>query len=431
MSTASKLAVCGGQPTIQKPYNLQWPIITPEDEKAVLKTLKSGILYGEKAPQVASLEAEYAKFCDVKYCLTFNSCSAALQAAIFGIKTSPGDQIITSSFSFITAATSILLQNNIPVFADINPSTYTIDPESVVRRVTNQTKAIIVTHIHGLPADIIKLKEILPNIPIIEDAGHSPGASISNIRCGALGDVGCTSLNAVKNLPGGEGGLLTTNNETIYNRAAAFRSYGEYQNLNDVGSRNTSFIYSELGSKHRHQELPAALARSQLTRLEKYNDARKTNCENLRKKLNKLGFLCQRIPLNFEHVYNGFRVEFLPELFGYQFKPLIALKRIQAALSAEGVKNGRWITKPIPLQPVFKNRIGFGYGCPWKCSHSAPTNESEKDYSATNLLLERSFMVWDILPPIDEFRIDSIVFAFEKIVGNMEKVLFGNWYDDK
>jgi len=151
---AGKLAIDGGTPVLQRSDYKNWPIITDDDRRLVNDVLNSGILAGGTAPQVSALEKEWAQYTGAKYCLTTTSGTAALHMALAAVGVGPGDEVITSAFTFLASASCALHQNAIPVFVDIDPRTYNMDPAKLEAAISERTKVIIPVHIQGLPADL-------------------------------------------------------------------------------------------------------------------------------------------------------------------------------------------------------------------------------------------------------------------------------------
>src|SRR5262245_40933676 len=149
----TQLAIRGGTPTVRKGRAVRWPVLGDEERHAVLRVLDSGILCGARAPELRALEDEFARFTGTRFCLATNSGTAALHMAVAATEVEPGDEIITSAFTYPATALAIQHQGATPVFADIDPSTFNIDPQDVERRVTTRTRAIMPVHIHGLPCD--------------------------------------------------------------------------------------------------------------------------------------------------------------------------------------------------------------------------------------------------------------------------------------
>src|SRR5262245_41279705 len=187
----------------------RWPDIRPEDMAAVQAVLERGVLGGVGAPEMTALETEWAAFVGRSDCLLFNSGTAAIHAALYGIGIEPGDEVITTAYTFAGTWQPILHQGAMPVFVDIDPRTYNLDPRRVEAAITQRTRAIIAVHIGGLPADLDEILAIAERhgLAVIEDACQAHGATYRGRQVGSYGVVGCYSLNSSKILSGGEGGL--------------------------------------------------------------------------------------------------------------------------------------------------------------------------------------------------------------------------------
>ncbi|GAI80609.1 unnamed protein product, partial [marine sediment metagenome] len=209
------LAIAGGKRTVPEGLKVGWPVITQEDKKAVMGVLNRGILWGPYAPEVVGLQEDFARYVGTKYCIAVNSGTAALHMAVAAAGIGPGDEVITSAFSFLASAVAVLHHNAIPIFVDIDPKTFNIDPKKIEEKISSRTKAIMPVHIHGLPADIDEINEIAKkhHLVVIEDAAQSHGALYHGKKTGNFSDMAAFSLNSTKNMPGGEGGLFVTNNE--------------------------------------------------------------------------------------------------------------------------------------------------------------------------------------------------------------------------
>ncbi len=216
---AGGLAIQGGPRTVPPGLKKPWPEITQEDKDAVMAVLDRGSLTGIHGPEAMALEKEWADFCGCRYALNFNSGTAALHAALFAAGVGPGDEVITSAFSFSGSFHPILQQNAIPIFADIDPFTYNLDPKQVEAKITDRTKVLMPVHIHGLPADMDEFQALADkyDLILIEDACQAHGATYRGEMAGTLGVMGCFSLNATKNLSGGEGGFLITEDRAMLN----------------------------------------------------------------------------------------------------------------------------------------------------------------------------------------------------------------------
>src|SRR5271166_3384763 len=216
-----QLAIAGGPRTVPAGLAKLWPQIGDLERRAVLAVLDSGILSGAHAPEIKALESEFARYVDSRYCLSTNSGTAALHIAVAAAGIGPGDEVITSAFTFLASALAVLHQNAVPVFADIDPVTFNISPAEIERKITPRTRAIMPVHIHGLPADMDEILAIARkhNLIVIEDAAQSHGATYKGRKVGAIGDMGAFSVQSSKNLSAGEGGLFVTNSDAFHERA--------------------------------------------------------------------------------------------------------------------------------------------------------------------------------------------------------------------
>ena len=197
------------------PVNL--PLIDDEEIEAVSRVLRSGILTGrvQSGPWVKRLEEGFAEFVKAKYAFAVNSGTAALHLALMAAGVGLGDEVIVPSFSFIATAEVVALVGAKPVFVDINPLTYNIEPEEIEKKMTKKTKAIIPVDLYGLPANMQPIREIADNhgLVIVEDAAQAHGAMYLGQPAGSFADIACWSFYASKNMTTGEGGMVTTNKE--------------------------------------------------------------------------------------------------------------------------------------------------------------------------------------------------------------------------
>ena len=254
--------------------------ISNEDIKIVTKILKSGILTERtgSGPNVSQFESDFAHFVGAKRAVAVSSGTAALHASLMALGIGPGDEVIVPSFSFVATAESVALTGAKPIFADIDPQTYCIDPESVEDAVTKKTKAVVPVHLYGLPSSMDGIREIAEkySISIVEDAAQAVGAEYKEAKVGTMGDIACFSFYASKNLAVGEGGMTTTNSEEYAEALRMIRNHGE-------GRGNESV---RLGHNYRMPEVVAALGRAQLQRLPEILKARRSNANTVTNLLN-------------------------------------------------------------------------------------------------------------------------------------------------
>src|SRR3990167_1462759 len=276
----SRLAIFGGKPVREKPYLRHNTMIGEEEERQVLEVLWSGHLSGFSAGyderflggrKVQALEEEFADRFGVEFAVSTNSGTSALHCAISAIGVEPGDEIITSPFTMSATASAIITNNAIPVFADIEPETYGLNPDSVSGRITKRTRAIVTVNLFGHPSRLDELKEIADKraIPLIEDNAQSPGAMYKGKMAGAIGEIGIQSLNYHKCIQSGEGGLALTSDLCIADRMQLARNHGEevFRGVLGVDHRRTE-KGGVLGGNHRMTEMTAAVALAQLKKLD-------------------------------------------------------------------------------------------------------------------------------------------------------------------
>ncbi len=209
---AERLAIDGGTPVLTREDYQNWPVITDDDRRLVNEVLDSGIVAGGDGSAGRGAGKEWAEFVGAKHCLTTGSGTAALHMALAAVDVGPGDEVLVPGYTFLATASCVLHQMAIPVFVDIDPHTYTMDPAKIEAAITQRTKAIIPVHIQGCPADMDPIMEIAArhNLHVIEDACQAHGAIYKGRMCGTIGIAGAFSLNNLKNLCGGEGGLFVT-----------------------------------------------------------------------------------------------------------------------------------------------------------------------------------------------------------------------------
>lgn len=243
------------------------PQIGEEEIRAVNEVLESGML--AQGPKVAQLEADFAAYCGTKFAVAVNSGTAAIHAALYAAGVREGDEVITVPFSFIATINPILMLGAKPVLVDIDPRTYNMDVGKVEALITDKTKAILPVHLYGQPVDFAKLNTIASarGIKIIEDACQAIGAEYDGRRAGSLGDMGCFSLYATKNIMCGEGGMITTDDEDAAVAMRQFRQHG----------MSAQYEYMDIGYNYRMSDLHACIAIEQLKKADDFNATRQRN----------------------------------------------------------------------------------------------------------------------------------------------------------
>jgi len=423
----SKLAIKGAAKIVPEDLKVKWPIITQEDKDAVMKVLDSGEIWGLYAPQMRNLEKEFAEYVGTEYCLAMNSGTATLHAAVAAAGIGPGDEVITSAFTFLASAVAVLHHNAIPIFVDIDPVTYNIDVDQIEDKITERTKALMPVHIHGLCADmdpIIKLAR-KHNLVLIEDACQAHGSMYKGRMAGTMGDMATFSLNTTKNLPGGEGGLFVTDSVEYRGKANMLRMFGELVDPEE-GRKYQSYT---MGWNYRTQEMPCAFTRSQLRRLDEVNRVSRRNGEYLSRELGKInGIKPPFIPEGYVTNYHKYRIRLDTAALGIDRPAAEVRDKVRAALNAEGVEAVLWQTGPVPAQPIFQELIGYGKGCPWRCRHTDGVKYSYTagDYPETIRLIEDSIVICGESHPIYGQKLElmeAYVEAFHRVFDNLDEVL--------
>jgi perosamine synthetase len=430
--TATALALFGGEAAVPVALrSAEWPLITPKDIFAVMRVLHSGSIMSieRNARDIVNLENEYARYIGVKHCLALASGTAALHACIAAVGVTPGTEVIVPALGFLASATAVIHQQGVPVFVDIDPDTYNIDPRRIEEKITERTRAIEVVHLHGLPTDMDAVGEIARrrSVAVIEDYAQAHGATYRGKRVGAIGDANGSSVMADKNLATcGEGGLFTTESDVLRERAERLLMFSERELAalwQDDSSDGESV--DTLGFNYRFNPVQAAFVRGQLRRLDEFNELRQRNAAILNATLAELpGLVPPVVPPETTHVYYLYRFRVDPEAMGVDI-PVGPLRRaFQDALLAEGVSAREWQNTPLPGLELFQRREGYGGGCPWTCQTSSQVEYRIEDYPATLDVLESTLVLGrEVLVPIDADQVRCHAAAFEKVYAHRDAII--------
>lgn len=424
----AKLAINGGEKTVNRKLQKAWPPINQDDIDAVVNVLKKGVLWGPMEAEVLGLQKEFAEYVGAKHSLVVNSGTAALHACVVAAGIGPGDEVITPAYSFWATSQAVLAHNGIPIFVDIDPVTMNMDPKKIEEKITEKTKALLPVHIHGLCADMDEINKIAKKhkLKVIEDAAQAAGARYKGKSAGVLGDIAGFSLNGSKNLPAGEGGIVTTNDDEMIDRARKMAMFGE-----KAVPRGQIRLYDAeiMGFNYRNNEMADALCRSFLRRYDSLQAGRATNCEYLNRELAKIkGVKPPVTPEGYIHAWHLYKVRLFPEELGIKdIHPKRFRWAVQKALFEEGVDLFEWHNMPVPSQKVFKNKAAFGKGCPWNCQNTSQKSKDMVydgfDYPVCVDMFDRSFCISPIYPPNTLELMEQIVGAFRKVFDNLDEVL--------
>ena len=324
-----KPALFGGQPAHTGVWP-RWPEWRKSWEPEILKVLRSGRWYrGRSGGKVPEFEAAYAKLLGAKRCLATASGTTALTASLHVMGVDAGDEVIVSPYTFIATYNAVLMHKALPVFADTDPETLTMDPASIESRITERTRAIVPVHIYGMPCDMDPINAIAKkhNLGVVEDACQAWLAEYKGRMCGTLADLGCFSFQNSKHIPSGEGGAITGNNDDLLDRCHAFHNCGQA-----TGSFQGQGYFTR-GNNYRMQHFQAAMLSQQFDKLVQETGVRRENADYLSANLKEIpGVIPARLPENSRAVWHLYPLRYDAEQFNGL--PRAAFMK---ALRAEGV----------------------------------------------------------------------------------------------
>jgi len=422
---SAPLALRGGTRTVPDGFIQPWPHVTDADRAAVLEALNAPKITDQQRVQSEALAREWAEYMGAKHCIPVNSGTAALHMCVAALGIEAGDEVILPAFTFWATAAAVLHHNAIPVFVDIEPQTYCIDPALVEAAITERTRAIMPVHIHGMPADMDPILAIARRhgFGVIEDVAQAHGARYKGRLCGSMGDAAGFSTQASKTLSSGcQGGLFTTNDDAVHHRADLLQYFGE-RVVPGQEREEQEYNAHGLGWMYRGDMFSQAMVRSQLRRLDANNALRVRNCQFLTERLSVIpGIETPVAPEGREPVYYNYVVGFDPAALGLDVSRRTLREKVQEALKAEGVPVGLWQRQSVPAQDVFQKRVGYGKGCPWRCQE-APVTYNAEDYPQANAFLDSHCYVFNVNPPNGLELMALYVEAFQKVMDGLDQVL--------
>jgi dTDP-4-amino-4,6-dideoxygalactose transaminase len=332
----------------------RWPVWDEREEQALLAVLRSGTWGMVHGSKVAEFEAAWGRFQQAEHCVAVVNGSSALELALRALELAPGDEVIVPPYTFVATAAAALLAGALPVFADIDPGTYELDPQAVEAAITPRTRAIIPVHIAGCPPDMDGILVLAQRhgLRVIEDAAQAHGAEWRGRRVGALGDVGTFSFQASKNLNAGEGGAIVTNDEALFRRVWSLHNVG--RTLSADWRSSGWYQHDLLGFNYRLTEFQAALLLAQMSRLEEQMARREQAAQFLDRELATIpGIRPQvrdrRVTAHAHHLYI---LRYDAAAFGGHTR-----SQFLAALRAEGVPASGGYTEPLHRSPAVVNAV--------------------------------------------------------------------------
>jgi len=419
--TSKDLAILGGEKAVSLPTP-KWPRIAEEETAAVVKQLLLGPLSEVgRAGIIAEFEDEFAAYQGRKYALSFSDGTASIHAAVFAAGVGPGDEVLQTSNTWISAINAIMHGNGIPVFCDVAPNGFAIDPEEIRHKAGPRTKAVIVTHLWGIPA---KMDEILEaaeekNLVVIEDCSHAHGATYRGKKVGSIGDMGCFSLQASKSIVAGEGGVMVTDDRRFYERAMLPGHHDVRLQQELMLEENKRYATAGLYWKYRASPLGIALAKAQLKHLDEWTHNRRENREYLLRQIKDVKFIVwPDIP---DYVELGFYGT--PAIYDQEAAEGVPREVFMKAMAAEGVPISAGYTLWY-VEPLFQDRFFYGRGCPWSCPYADRHIKCKPgDLPRTDALVNKQMILWmsQFITPAIEI-LDQYAVAFHKVAENMNKL---------
>ncbi|WLD93089.1 UDP-4-amino-4,6-dideoxy-N-acetyl-beta-L-altrosamine transaminase [Alkalihalobacillus sp. AL-G] len=379
------------------PYGRQW--ISEEDIEAVVKVLKGDFL--TTGPAVKAFEEKVAEYVGAEYAVSFSNGTAALHGACFAAGITTGDEVITTPMTFAASANCVLYQGGKPIFADIDENTYNIDPEKIEELITPNTKAIIPVDFTGQPADLEAILSIAEkhNLIVIEDAAHAIGAEYNGEKIGSISDMTMFSFHPVKHVTTGEGGIITTNNKSYFQKLISFRSHGITRNNAELIENHGPWYYEmqSLGFNYRLTDIQAVLGISQLDQLDYFINIRRKFVSRYNEAFTKISEV--NVPKQNPEGHSSWHLYILHldlnQLSGTR-------KQIFEALHKENIGvNVHYI--PVHLHPFYQ---GLGY---------------EKGICPKSEQLYEEIITLPLFPAMTDNDVEDVINAVKKVVDHFSK----------
>ncbi len=417
---AKKLALFGGKKVREKPFPPH-PIIGEEEKRAVMAVLESGKLStfiaqpGEHflgGKKIRQFEGDFASYLGVKYAVAFNCATSALHAAVVACGVRAGEEVMVPPYTFTSTATCALMNNSVPVFIDVQPDIFCLDPAGIESRITPRTRAIIPVHLFGNSAEMDEIMAIARrhNLKVIEDCAQAPGGMYKGRYVGTIGDCGIFSFQETKNITTGEGGMLVTNSEPIAEIARMVRNHGEV-----VLESQTQRTYRSdiLGWGYRMTELEAALGIEQLKKLDKLNGQRIKLANYLSQDLASIdGLTPPLVHPGVKHVYYVYALKYDEDEIG------ISRALFVKALMAEGIPFGAGYVRPLYLNPIYHENRPFVYNY-----FGREVSYARGICPVTERLYDKELILTPVCrPPATLEDMDDVITAIKKIIDNKDEL---------
>lgn len=416
------LAIRGGSQAVTAADEdvFTWPIITDEDEEAVLEVLRDGAMSETGITQ--QFEDEYAEWQGSEYALGYSSGTASLLGAMYGVGVGVGDEVIGPSIAFWASILPCMSLGATPVFADIEPDTLCLDPESFEERITEHTKAVVVVHNYGHPADMDAIVEIARehDVKVIEDVSHAHGGRYKGRKLGNIGDVGAMSMMSRKSLAIGEAGMLVTDDREVYERAIAFSHYNRHSEELRIDQLKRFAGLPFGGHKHRMHQMSSAVGRVQLKRYDE-------RMEEIQRAMNYFWELLDDVPGIRPH-----RIDEEESTMGGWYAPKglydpeelngLPVEKFAEAVVAEGSRCRAGCNDQLHTHPLVQEADVYGHGEPTRIANAhRDVREKAGDLPVAEGIQERCFAV----PWFKKHRpeiIEQHAAAFRRVAENHDEL---------
>ncbi|MFB6345787.1 MAG: DegT/DnrJ/EryC1/StrS family aminotransferase [bacterium] len=382
--------------------NVARPFVADEEVNEVEEVLRSGQYVS--GSNVAEFEDRFSDYLNVKEAVAVNSGTAALHLALALAGVGPGDEVIVPPLTFFSTVTSVLHQNAIPIFADIDPGSYCLDPDSVRDKITDRTEAVIPVHLYGQSAEMDGFLELAEehDLTLIEDGAQAHGTEYREQKVGSFGDFGAFSFYATKHITTGEGGMLVTDNPEAAEKARQLRSHG-------MTDRDH---HDYLGYNYRMNEIAGAMGKVQMTKIETLNDKRISNSHYLLRRLEEMDRDWYETPELFDHVRHTFfwcPLKINEEVLGYDTNTL------RDRLEEKGIETRHRYQEPLYRQPILTEKSAYPNEFPFNSKHYP----GEIDYNQVELpVVERiagKMIGLPNHPGLEEPDLDTVVEAIREV----------------
>lgn len=409
-----KIALYGGTPTKTTPYGTG-KRFGKEELANLEEALNQNTLFYWFGNMTKRFCAKFAEMYNAKYCVATSSGTASIHVALGALGVGPGDEVITSPITDMGSVIGILYQNAVPVFADLDPHTYNMDPDSIEAKITPRTKAIVVVHLAGNAAEIDRIVEIAHKhgVAVVEDCAQSYCCKYKGKYVGTYGDIGCFSLNDFKHISAGDGGMILTDNEDLYYKAMMFAD----KNFNRLGEEVVKNI-PYLAPNYRMNELTAAVGLAQLDRVEEI-------CAKRNVYGKKLNDAISEIPGLYPHkVLDDCECSYWFTMIRMDEKQLrVSRKEFVKALKAEGIKAGEgYIPSCVYQYNLFKNKTAYPGNThyPFDGTHGKAIEYNDGDCPIAEEILKTCIKI-----PVDEFfteqDLNETISAIKKVCAYYSK----------